>query len=179
MVTVLSHVFSVVLKVKKQDQFSRVYLGFSSQGDISSDPSKRTQIFESLVPIGQEPEVGSTIDLSSLILNSCVDVTGYSIGKGFSGTMKRHGFSGLKASHGVSISHRSQGSTGQCQDPGKVFKGKKMAGRKGNSKVTIRNLRILELDDDVVAVGGAVPGPKGARVMLRKSIGWRSKKNVC
>ena len=77
-----------------------------------------------------------------------VDVTGTSIGKGFAGAMKRHNFAGLRASHGVSISHRSHGSTGQCQDPGKVFKGKKMAGHMGAAKVTVQNLSIYSVDNE-------------------------------
>jgi large subunit ribosomal protein L3 len=98
-----------------------------------------------------------------------VAVTGVSIGKGFAGAMKRHGFAGLEASHGVSVSHRSHGSTGQCQDPGKVFKGKKMAGHMGASKITTKNLEVIILDQEkkVVAVKGAVPGSKRSDVFIR------------
>ncbi len=105
-------------------------------------------------------------------LGQYVDVTGQSIGKGFSGVMKRHNFSGLSASHGVSISHRSQGSTGQCQDPGRVFKGKKMAGRLGGSRVTTHNLRVVDVDPQkqLLVVSGSVPGCKGGYVLLRDAI---------
>ena len=101
-----------------------------------------------------------------------VDVTGTSIGKGFAGAMKRHNFGGLRASHGVSVSHRSHGSTGQCQDPGKVFKGKKMAGHMGSTRVTTQNLQIVSVDIDrgLVLVKGAVPGPKGGWVMIRDAV---------
>ena len=92
-----------------------------------------------------------------------VDVSGTSIGKGFAGAMKRHNFGGLRASHGVSISHRSHGSTGQCQDPGKVFKGKKMAGHMGAARVTTQNLQVIRTDTDrgLIMVKGAVPGLQG------------------
>ena len=97
-----------------------------------------------------------------------MDVTATSIGKGFAGAMKRHGFGGLRASHGVSISHRSHGSTGQCQDPGKVFKGKKMAGHMGATTITTHNLTIVDTDVDrgIILVKGAVPGAKGGWVTL-------------
>ena len=86
-----------------------------------------------------------------------VDVSSNSIGKGFAGGMKRHNFAGNRATHGVSISHRSHGSTGQCQDPGKVFKGKKMAGRLGNKRVTVQNLKVLsDLDNNLLVLKGAV-----------------------
>ena len=98
-----------------------------------------------------------------------VAISGVSIGKGFAGGMTRHGFEGLEATHGVSISHRSHGSTGQCQDPGKVFKGKKMAAHMGNSKVTVKNLEIMVLDQEkkVIAVRGAIPGSKRSDVFIK------------
>ena len=101
-----------------------------------------------------------------------IDVSANSIGKGFAGGMKRHNFAGNRATHGVSISHRSHGSTGQCQDPGKVFKGKKMAGRLGNKKVTIQNLQILkiDLDNNIILVKGAVPGHKGSMISVFDSV---------
>ena len=91
-------------------------------------------------------EVGSELTADHFLADQYVDITGTSIGKGFAGGMKRHGFGGLRASHGVSISHRSHGSTGQCQDPGKVFKGKKMAGHMGATQVTAQNLKIVKVD---------------------------------
>jgi large subunit ribosomal protein L3 len=101
-----------------------------------------------------------------------VDVSGISIGKGFAGGMKRWNFGGLRASHGVSASHRSLGSTGQNQDPGKVFKGKKMAGHMGAEKVTTQNLVVVQTDTarGLILVRGAVPGSKGGWVMLRDAV---------
>ena len=101
-----------------------------------------------------------------------VDVTGTSIGKGFAGVIKRHHFGGLRATHGVSVSHRSHGSTGQRQDPGKVFKGKKMAGHLGNVRVTTQNLQVVRTDADqgVILVRGAVPGAKGGWILVRDAV---------
>ena len=97
-----------------------------------------------------------------------VDVSGLSKGKGFAGVMKRHNFSGNRASHGVSISHRSAGSTGQCQDPGRTFKGKKMAGHLGSEKVTAKSIEVVAVDDDqgIIMLRGSVPGFKGAYVKV-------------
>ena len=99
-------------------------------------------------------------------------MTGTSIGKGFAGAMKRHNFGGLRATHGVSISHRSHGSTGQCQDPGKVFKGKKMAGHMGATRVTTQNLDVVRTDADrgLILIKGAVPGPKGGWVLIKDAV---------
>ena len=101
-----------------------------------------------------------------------MDVAGTSIGKGFAGAMKRHNFGGLRASHGVSISHRSHGSTGQCQDPGKVFKGKKMAGHMGAARVTTQNLQVVKTDSGrgLIMVKGAVPGSKGGWVTIKDAV---------
>lgn len=113
-------------------------------------------------------EPGATLVPSHFVPGQIVDAVGKSHGKGFAGAMKRHNFGGLRASHGVSLSHRSHGSTGQCQDPGKVFKGKKMAGHLGAKRVTIQNLEIVSVDDDngVILVQGSVPGPKNGWVLL-------------
>ena len=117
-------------------------------------------------------EVGAELAANHFIEGQKVDATGVSIGKGFAGAMKRHNFGGLRASHGVSISHRSHGSTGQCQDPGKVFKGKKMAGHMGDVRVTIQNLEVVKTDitRGLVMVKGAVPGAKGGWVLLRDAV---------
>jgi len=121
---------------------------------------------ENLIPVGAE------IIAAHYMPGQYVDVTGTTIGKGFAGAMKRHNFGGLRASHGVSVSHRSHGSTGQCQDPGKVFKGKKMAGHMGNTRVTTQNIQVVSVDVDrgLVLVKGAVPGPKGGWVTLKDAI---------
>lgn len=116
--------------------------------------------------------VGDVLSAEHFVVGQKVDVTGISIGKGFAGAMKRHNFAGLRASHGVSISHRAHGSTGQCQDPGKVFKGKKMAGHMGAARVTIQNLEVVSVDANqgVVLVKGAVPGYAGNWVLLKDAV---------
>ena len=117
-------------------------------------------------------EVGAEITADHFVKGQHVDVTGTNQGKGFQGPMKRWNFAGLRASHGVSISHRSHGSTGQRQDPGKVFKGKKMAGHMGNLRVTTLNLEVVETDKErgLVLVRGAVPGTKGGWVLVRDAV---------
>ena len=117
-------------------------------------------------------KVGDKVTVNNFIEGQFVDVTSNSKGKGFAGGMKRHNFSGNRATHGVSISHRSHGSTGQCQDPGKVFKGKKMAGRLGNVQVTIQNLKVLKVDNEngIILVKGAVPGHKDSLLKIFDSI---------
>ncbi|MBM7070004.1 50S ribosomal protein L3 [Actibacterium sp. 188UL27-1] len=121
---------------------------------------------ENLIGVGEE------ITANHYFEGQFVDVSGTSIGKGFAGAMKRHNFGGLRASHGVSISHRSHGSTGQCQDPGKVFKGKKMAGHMGAAKVTTQNLQVIRTDADrgLIMVKGAVPGSKGGWVTIKDAV---------
>jgi large subunit ribosomal protein L3 len=116
--------------------------------------------------------VGEEIIANHYFEGQFVDVAGTSIGKGFAGAMKRHNFGGLRASHGVSISHRSHGSTGQCQDPGKVFKGKKMAGHMGAARVTTQNLQVVRTDADrgLIMVKGAVPGSKGGWVTVKDAM---------
>jgi large subunit ribosomal protein L3 len=117
-------------------------------------------------------DVGAEIVPSHFVSGQYVDVTGTSIGKGFAGAMKRHNFSGLRASHGVSISHRSHGSTGQCQDPGKVFKGKKMAGHMGDKRVTVQSQKVYSTDDErgLILIQGAVPGAKSGWVTIKDSV---------
>ena len=117
-----------------------------------------------------EIKVGDTLDFASLIkVGDTVNISGTTIGKGFAGVMKRWNFRGLEASHGVSISHRSHGSTGQRQDPGKTFRGKKMAGHMGVDKVTIRNLEVFIVDKDksIIAIKGAIPGKSGAQLVVK------------
>jgi large subunit ribosomal protein L3 len=121
---------------------------------------------ENLVAVGEE------ITADHYLEGQFVDVSGTSTGKGFAGAMKRHNFGGLRASHGVSISHRSHGSTGQCQDPGRVFKGKKMAGHLGSVRVTTQNLQVVRTDADrgLIMVKGAVPGTKGGWVTIKDAV---------
>jgi large subunit ribosomal protein L3 len=117
-------------------------------------------------------DVGAEISADHYVAGQFVDVSGTSIGKGFQGGMKRHNFGGLRASHGVSISHRSHGSTGQCQDPGRVFKGKKMAGHMGAVRVTTQNLEVVRTDPErgLIMVRGAVPGSRGGWVTVKDAV---------
>lgn len=117
-------------------------------------------------------DVGAEITAAHFIAGQYVDVCGTSIGKGFAGVIKRHNFGGLPASHGVSITHRSHGSTGQRQDPGKVFKGKKMAGHMGSVRVTTQNLEVVATDAErgILLIKGAVPGAKGGFVLVRDAV---------
>ena len=117
-------------------------------------------------------EVGTTIGVSHFKVDQFIDASSISIGKGFAGVMKRHNFAGLRASHGVSISHRSHGSTGQNQDPGRVFKGKKMAGRMGFKKTTKQNLKVIDVDEsnNLLIIKGSVPGKKNSVVFLKDAV---------
>jgi len=117
-------------------------------------------------------DVGAELTASHFVSGQLVDVTGTTIGKGFAGAMKRHNFGGLRATHGVSVSHRSHGSTGSNQDPGKVWKGKKMAGHMGQTRVTTQNLEIVRTDEErgLILVKGAVPGSKGAWITVRDAV---------
>src|SRR5438128_8642632 len=119
-----------------------------------------------LIPVGAE------ITADHFVVGQFVDVTGTSIGKGFAGPMKRWNFGGLRASHGVSISHRSHGSTGGRQDPGKTFKNKKMAGHMGVERVTTQNLRVVQTDVSrgLILVEGAVPGHRGGWIYVRDAV---------
>ncbi|MCT4559104.1 MAG: 50S ribosomal protein L3 [Pelagimonas sp.] len=125
-------------------------------------------------------EVGAEISAEHYLDGQFVDVAGTSIGKGFAGAMKRHNFGGLRATHGVSISHRSHGSTGQCQDPGRVFKGKKMAGHMGAVRVTTQNLQVVKTDAErgLIMIKGAVPGAKGGWVTVKDAVKKAAPENV-
>ena len=117
-------------------------------------------------------DVGAQLTASHFEAGQLVDVTGTTIGKGFAGAMKRHNFGGLRATHGVSVSHRSHGSTGSNQDPGKVWKGKRMAGHMGQTRVTTQNLEVVSTDEDrgLILVKGAVPGSKGSWIIVRDAV---------
>ena len=170
-------------KTKEKDGYSSVQLGVGSANEKNltapmkghfkkNNMSAKVKLSEFRVSEENLLENGSELSASHFVNGQFIDVSGISIGKGFAGAMKRHNFGGLRASHGVSISHRSHGSTGQCQDPGKVFKGKKMAGHMGAANVTIQNLKVIktESDDGYIYVKGAVPGPKGSWVLLKDAI---------
>ena len=152
-------------KVKRTSQAMRGHFAIAKV-----EPKRKIAEFrvaaENLIGVGEE------ITANHYFEGQFVDVSGTSIGKGFAGAMKRHNFGGLRASHGVSVSHRSHGSTGQCQDPGKVFKGKKMAGHMGAARVTTQNLQVVRTDADrgLIMVKGAVPGSKGGWVTIKDAV---------
>jgi large subunit ribosomal protein L3 len=132
----------------------------------------KRKVVEFRVPAEGLVEVGAELSVEHFLVGQFVDVTGTTIGKGFAGVMKRHNFRGLEASHGVSVSHRSHGSTGQRQDPGKVFKGKKMAGHMGDRQRTQQNLQIVRTDATrgLIMVKGSIPGSEGQYVMIRDAV---------
>jgi len=137
---------------------------------ISMEPKRK--VVEFRVSADNLIEVGATITADHFVKGQLVDVTGSSQGKGFQGAMKRWNFRGLRATHGVSVTHRSHGSTGQRQDPGKVFKGKKMAGHMGSERITTLNLEVVgtDIDRGLLLVRGAVPGAKGGWVLVRDAV---------
>ena len=132
----------------------------------------KKHVIEFEVGDASQYEAGNVITIDHFIKGQFVDVRGRNIGKGFAGAMKRHGFGGLEATHGISVSHRSHGSTGQCQDPGKVFKGKKMAGHMGDVNVTMQNLEIINIDNEnsLLFVKGSVPGKRGTLLRVTDAI---------
>ncbi len=132
---------------------------------------KRT-LYECRVDDLSQYELGSELTLDAASEWTHVDAVAFSKGKGFSGVMKAHNFSGQRATHGVSLAHRKPGSSGQCQDPGRIFPGKKMARRLGNEKKTIQSLMLVEIDTEnsLIVVKGSVPGPKGGFVFLKKAL---------
>ncbi len=173
----------VATRTSDNDGYAAVQLGFDNakpknvsramRGHFAKakvEPKKRLAEFR--VSDDALLSVGAQLSADHFIAGQYVDVTGTSIGKGFAGAMKRHNFRGLSMSHGVSVSHRSHGSTGQCQDPGRVFKGKKMAGQMGNAQVTTLNLEVVSTDNKrgLILIKGAVPGAKGGYVLVRDAI---------
>ena len=186
-VTVLKVDECIVSNVKtyEKDGYNAVQLASIETGrDISYIKKPQRKIFSSLkinpkkilkefrVDSDNILEIGSKLDVSHFKVDQFIDASSISIGKGFAGVMKRHNFGGLRASHGVSISHRSHGSTGQNQDPGRVFKGKKMAGRMGNRKVTKQNLKIIEIDNEknLLIIKGSIPGKKNSIIYIKDSV---------
>ncbi len=134
------------------------------------EPKRRLAEFR--VSEDQMVDVGARLSPSHFVEGQYVDVSAQSIGKGFAGVIKRHHFKGLKASHGVSVSHRSGGSTGQCQDPGRVFKGKKMAGHMGHARVTTQNLKVVRVlpEERLILIRGTVPGAKDGWVLVTDAV---------
>ena len=160
----------------KNSKLTKQMKGFYSKK--STEPKKVLKEFR--VKNINEIKEGNEIGLEILKDKKFVDVTGKTIGKGFAGVMKRHNFSGLRATHGVSVSHRSHGSTGQRQDPGRVFKGKKMAGHMGNKSRTIQNLEIIKSDVErgLIYIKGSVPGSKNGFLLIQESKKNISKKTI-
>ncbi|MBB3143788.1 large subunit ribosomal protein L3 [Phyllobacterium trifolii] len=132
----------------------------------------KAKVAEFRVSVDNLLDVGVEITAEHYVAGQKVDVTGTSIGKGFAGSMKRHNFGGHRATHGNSVTHRAHGSTGQRQDPGKVFKGKKMAGHMGSTRITTQNIEVVstDLDRGLILVRGAVPGSKGAWILVRDAV---------
>ena len=154
--------------VKKAKRTNKAERGYFAKANVEA----KAKLVEFRVAPENLVDVGEELVASHYVDGQFVDVTGTSIGKGFAGAMKRHNFGGLRATHGVSISHRSHGSTGQCQDPGKVFKGKKMAGHMGATRVTTQNLQVVKTDVErgLIMIKGAVPGPKGGWVLIKDAV---------
>ena len=181
-VTVLHLPSSIVLGHRKveKDGYNALVLGFEKVktkninkpqkeffSKIKQEPTRKIKEFR----VSEENFVnqGSMILASHFVVGQYVDVKSKSIGKGFAGAMKRHNFAGLRASHGVSISHRSHGSTGNSQDPGRVWKGKKMAGQLGNKNITVQSLEVVSIDEErgLILVKGGVPGSIGTWIEIR------------
>lgn len=181
-VTILSYKDAGIVSVAQGDECDTVTIGYDSS-------VKENKISKSLKGFYQKNSSSlyafvKTMKLKKGLISDMesplsmynegdyVDVQGKTIGKGFAGGMKRHGFAGLRASHGVSISHRAHGSTGQCQDPGRVFKGKKMAGHMGDKYRTVQNLQIVEVNKEgkYIVVSGSIPGNKGSLVKVSSAV---------
>lgn len=134
------------------------------------EPKKK--VVEFRVDAENMAEIGAEFGANHFVVGQKIDVCATSKGKGFQGGIKRHNFGGMRATHGVSVSHRALGSTGQCQDPGKVFKGKKMAGQMGNKRITTQNLEVaaVDLEDNLILVKGSVPGPRSGWVLVTDAV---------
>jgi large subunit ribosomal protein L3 len=173
----------VASKTEERDGYSAVQLGVGAakvknvskpmRGHFAKakvEPKRKVAEFR--VTSDNVLEPGAELSAKHFVVGQYVDVSATSIGKGFAGAMKRHNFAGLEATHGVSISHRSHGSVGQCQDPGRIFKGKKMAGQMGNKRVTTQNLLVMSADEEqgIIMLRGAVPGAKGAYVLISDAV---------
>jgi len=173
------------IKTIEKDGYSAVQLASIDKSDKAKKINKpQRKIFTSLdikpkkilkefrVDNDSLPKLGTCYNVNHFEKNQYVDVSGTTIGKGFAGVMKRHNFSGLRASHGVSISHRSGGSTGQNKEPGRVFKGKKMAGHMGAKQATKQNLKLIDIDEEnnLLVIKGSIPGKKNSIVYIKDSV---------
>ena len=184
-VTVLQmqNVQVVAQKTQEKDGYTAVQLGFGFRKAKNVSKAMRGHFAKAKVEPKQKLvefrvsadaliDVGAEISAEHFVAGQIVDATGQSKGKGFAGAMKRHNFAGLEASHGISISHRSHGSTGQCQDPGKVFKGKKMAGHMGDEQVTTQNLEVVATDAEkgLILIKGSIAGSKQGYVLVKDAV---------
>jgi large subunit ribosomal protein L3 len=184
-VTVLhvDNVQVVAARTEEKDGYTAVQIGYGkAKVKNVSQPNKghyakakvepKAKLVEFRVDADATLEPGATLSAAHFVAGQIVDISGTTKGKGFAGAMKRWNFSGLEASHGVSISHRSHGSTGNRQDPGKTFKNKKMAGHLGQERVTTQNLEVAAVDaaKGLLMIKGAVPGAKGGYVLVRDAV---------
>ena len=175
----------------KKDGYIAVQLGFNNKklknvtkplkgffAKAKSEPKEK--VLEFRVSGDALLNIGDKISVNHYIPGQKIDVVGISQGKGFAGSMKRHNFGGMQASHGVSISHRAHGSTGNSQDPGRTWKGKKMAGQYGNVRVTTQNLTVVKLldDDNLILVEGSVPGSKNGIVTITDAVKYNVPKDA-
>jgi large subunit ribosomal protein L3 len=181
----------VAVRTQEKDGYTAVQLGVGAakvknvgkamRGHFAkAKVEPKSWIVEFRVPQDALIDVGAELSAEHFVAGQFVDVVGTTIGKGFAGGMKRHHFGGLRASHGVSVSHRSLGSTGQRQDPGKTFKGKKMAGHLGDVRVTTQNLRVVSTDVErgLIMVRGAVPGSDGGYVLIKDAVKRKAPKDL-
>lgn len=172
------------LDVNQDKEFDNILIGFDKAENakkvakpiagvfVKNNLPVHKKIYGCRVEKNSTHKVGDVISFETFIKEGdLINVSGISTGKGFAGVMKRHNFAGLEASHGVSVSHRSHGSTGQRQDPGKVFKGKKMAGHMGVDRITVKNLEVLIIDkeNNTIGIRGAIPGTDGNDVVIKIS----------
>ncbi|MDG4763663.1 50S ribosomal protein L3 [Solwaraspora sp. WMMD406] len=190
-VTVVQAGPCVVTQVRTSDKdgYSAVQLAFGAvdprkvnkpkSGHFAkSGVAPRRHIVELRTTDASEYELGQEVTVDTFETGARIDVTGRTKGKGFAGVMKRHGFHGLRASHGVERKHRSPGSIGACATPGRVFKGVRMAGRMGSVRYTVQNLVVQAVDpeNNLLLVKGAIPGPKGALILVRSAAKAQAKK---
>jgi large subunit ribosomal protein L3 len=181
----------VAVRTQEKDGYTAVQLGVGAakvknvgkamRGHFAkAKVEPKSWVVEFRVPQDALIDVGAELSAEHFVAGQFVDVVGTTIGKGFAGGMKRHHFGGLRATHGVSVSHRSLGSTGQRQDPGKTFKGKKMAGHLGDVRVTTQNLRVVSTDVErgLIMVRGAVPGSDGGYVLIKDAVKRKAPKDL-
>ena len=179
------------IKTVERDGYDAVQLAYGDvrankvtkpmQGHFDANAAEpRRHLVELRTPDASSYEAGQELRADVFEAGDVVDVVGVSKGKGFSGVMKRHGFAGLKASHGTHRVHRAPGAIGACATPSRVFKGMRMAGHQGNSRVTVLNLTVVKADPErnLLLVKGAVPGPEGGLVMVRSAVKTTAKKGA-